>query len=87
MLPTSASSHQVGDRLRTGFAHDSATSVPVVVPDVRGLDPAELDTYAANLSRVPDVSEVSAPDGTFVGGSRVGPPTGGDRDWPTAAHS
>ena len=76
MLPTSTSSHQVGDRLRTGFAHDSATSVPVVVPDVRGLDAAELDTYAANLSRVPDVSEVSAPNGTFAGGNRVGPPTG-----------
>ncbi|MGO9510238.1 MAG: MMPL family transporter [Mycobacterium sp.] len=76
VLPTSTSSHQVGDRLRTGFAHDSATSVPVVVPDVRGLDPAELDTYAANLSRVPDVSKVSAPNGTFAGGNRVGPPTG-----------
>jgi RND superfamily putative drug exporter len=76
VLPTSSSSHQVGDRLRTGFAHDSSTSVPIVVPDVRGLDPAELDTYAADLSRVPDVSEVSAPGGTFVGGNRVGPPTG-----------
>ncbi len=76
VLPTSTSSHQVGDRLRTGFAHDSATSVPVVVPDVRGLDPAEMDTYAADLSRVADVSKVSAPNGTFAGGNRVGPPTG-----------
>jgi len=76
VLPTSTSSHQVGDRLRSGFAHDSSTSVPIVVPDVSGLEPAELDTYAANLSRVPDVSEVSAPNGTFAGGNRVGPPTG-----------
>ncbi|OBH08300.1 hypothetical protein A5696_20460 [Mycobacterium sp. E2699] len=75
VLPTSASSHQVGDELRTGFAHDSATAVPVVVPDVRGLSAAALDTYAADLSRVPDVSGVSAPDGTFVGGNRVGPPS------------
>ncbi|SPM31169.1 MMPL family transporter [Mycobacterium terramassiliense] len=74
VLPTSASSHQVGDELRTGFAHDSATAVPVVVPDVRGLSPAALDDYAADLSRVPDVSGVSAPDGTFVGGNKVGPP-------------
>ncbi|GAB7144936.1 MMPL family transporter [Mycobacterium riyadhense] len=74
VLPTSASSHEVGDRLRTGFAHDSATAVPVVIPDMRGLNPADLDTYAASLSRVPDVSAVSAPSGTFVGGNRVGPP-------------
>jgi RND superfamily putative drug exporter len=74
VLPTSASSHQVGDELRKGFAHDSATAVPVVVPDVSGLSPADLDKYAADLSRVPDVSGVSAPGGTFVGGNRVGPP-------------
>ncbi len=74
VLPTSASSHQVGDRLRTGFAHDSATVVPVVVPDARGLAPADLDKYAANLSRVPDVSAVTDPTGTFAGGDRVGPP-------------
>lgn len=75
VLPTSASSHQVGDRLRTGFARDSATAVPVVIPDARGLSPADLDAYAADLSRVTDVPAVSAPGGTFVGGNRVGPPT------------
>ena len=75
VLPTSASSHQVGDQLRSDFAHDLSTAVPVVVPDVRGLSPADLDTYAAALSRVPDVSAVSAPSGTFVGGNQVGPPT------------
>jgi putative drug exporter of the RND superfamily len=74
VLPRSASSHQVGDELRNGFAHDSATAVPVVVPDARGLSPADLGKYAADLSRVPDVSAVSAPGGTFVGGNRVGPP-------------
>ena len=73
VLPRSASSHQVGDELRNGFAHDSATAVPVVVPDAHGLSPADLDKYAADLSRVPDVSAVSAPGGTFVGGNRVGP--------------
>jgi RND superfamily putative drug exporter len=76
VLPVSASSHQVGDELRTKFAHDSATSVPVVLPDVRGLSPADLDQYAADLSRIPDVSAVAAPTGTFVGGERKGPPTG-----------
>lgn len=74
VLPQSSSSHQVGDQLRTNFAHDSATAVPIVIPDARGVSPADLDTYAAGLSRVPDVSAVSAPSGTFVNGNRVGPP-------------
>jgi putative drug exporter of the RND superfamily len=75
VLPSSTSSHQVGDQLRTNFAHDFTTSVPIVIPDARGLSPADLDQYAADLSRVSDVSAVSAPSGTFVGGNRVGPPT------------
>ncbi|WP_077090632.1 MMPL family transporter [Mycobacterium rhizamassiliense] len=74
VLPPSTSSHQVGDQMRENFVHDFATSVPVVVPDAGGLSPADLDKYAADLSRVPDVSAVSAPGGTFVGGNRVGPP-------------
>ncbi|GFG74993.1 MMPL family transporter [Mycobacterium botniense] len=77
VLPGSASAHQVGDQLRTAFADDSATAVPVVVPDARGLRATDLDRYAAELSRVPDVSAVSAPTGMFVGGKKVGPPGGG----------
>lgn len=76
VLPRSASAHQVGDQLRNDFAHDSATSVPVVIPDATGLKPADLDNYAADLSRVADVSAVSAPGGTFTAGNRVGPPAG-----------
>ncbi len=74
VLPKSASAHQVGDQLRTNFANDSATAVPIVVTDVRGLAQGDLDKYAADLSRVPDVSAVSAPGGTFVGGNVAGPP-------------
>jgi putative drug exporter of the RND superfamily len=74
VLPRSASAHQVGDQLRSNFAHDSATAVPIVVPDARGLSSADLDKYAAGLSRVLDVSAVTGPSGTFVGGNRVGPP-------------
>jgi uncharacterized membrane protein YdfJ with MMPL/SSD domain len=75
VLPTTASAHAVGDQLRHDFTDDSATAVPVVVPDARGVRPSDLDRYAADLSRVPDVSAVSAPTGTFVRGSRVGPPS------------
>ncbi|OBK13870.1 MMPL family transporter [Mycobacterium asiaticum] len=76
VLPESASSHQVGDELRDNFSRDSATSVPIVIPDVRGVSPADLDSYAADLSKVPDVAAVSAPSGTFIGGKAAGPPVG-----------
>ena len=73
VLPRSASAHQVGDQLRNDFANNSATGVTVVVPDANGVAPTEMEQYAAELSRVPDVTAVSAPTGTFVAGARVGP--------------
>jgi RND superfamily putative drug exporter len=75
VLPKSASAHVVGDQLRHDFADDSATAVSVVVPDVRGVRPVDLSRYAADLSRVADVTAVSAPTGTFAHGSQVGPPS------------
>jgi putative drug exporter of the RND superfamily len=77
VLPKSASAHQVGDQLRNDFVDDSANAVTVVVPNAEGLSDAVVDQYAANLSRVADVSSVSAPTGTFVSGNKVGPPAGG----------
>jgi RND superfamily putative drug exporter len=74
VLPRSASARQVADMLDTDFANGLGTEVTVVVPDARGTAPADLQRYAAELSRVPDVSSVSAPDGTYVGGTRAGPP-------------
>jgi RND superfamily putative drug exporter len=75
VLPTSASAHQVGDQLRKDFADDSATAVTAVIPDADGLGSTDLERYAAELSRVPDVSAVSGPTGTFVAGARVGAPS------------
>ncbi len=75
VLPTSVSAHQVGDQLRNDFADNSATAVTAVIPDADGLAPVDLERYAAELSRVPDVSAVSAPTGTFVAGIRVGAPS------------
>ncbi len=77
VLPPSASSHQLGDQLRTNFAHDFAMTVPIVVPDAGSVSPADLDRYAADLSRVPNVAAVSSPTGTFVNGERKGPPSTG----------
>lgn len=75
VLPPSASAHQVGEALRNDFASDSNTQLSVVIPDADGLNPVELDRYAADLSRIVDVSAVSAPTGTFVAGNKVGPPS------------
>ena len=74
VLPKSASAHQVGDQLRNDFVDDSSTAVSVVVPDANGLDAATYERYSVDLSRVPDVSTVSGPSGTFVAGARVAPP-------------
>src|SRR6478609_2008893 len=75
VLPQSLSARQVGDELRNDFAVDSSSNVTVVLPDAAGVPPSELDRYAAALSRVPDVSSVSAPGGTFVDGTPAGPPS------------
>ncbi|KAA1249197.1 MMPL family transporter [Mycobacterium simiae] len=75
VLPPSASARQVGDELRSNAAINTATNVIVVIPDATGVTPAELNAYAARLSKVPDVLSVSAPGGTFMGGSLTGPPS------------
>jgi uncharacterized membrane protein YdfJ with MMPL/SSD domain len=75
VLPTSASAHEVGDQLRNDFTDNSSTAVSVVVPDAAGLTLAEFARYSVDLSRVPDVSTVSGPAGTFTGGARVAPPS------------
>jgi len=75
VLPQTLSARQVGDELRNDFAVDSARNVSVVIPNTNGVTPADLDRYAAALSQVPDVSSVSAPGGTFVGGRPAGPPS------------
>jgi RND superfamily putative drug exporter len=76
VLPKSASAHQVGDQLRRDFTTNFETAVPAVITDSTGLSAGEVSRYAADLSRVPDVTSVSAPAGTFVGGKVVGPPSG-----------
>lgn len=82
VLPTSASAHQVGEKLRQDFTDNAATAVQIVIPDAAGMSPKELTRYAIELSRVPDVTSVSASTGIFAGGRAVAPPvapTGPDR--------
>lgn len=75
LLPGAASARMVGDALRDDFPSNPAAAVTVVIPDATGIDTAELNRYAAELSRIDDVPSVSAPGGTFVDGTRIGPPT------------
>ncbi|GAY15239.1 membrane protein [Mycobacterium sp. shizuoka-1] len=75
VLPTSSSSHVVGDQLRNRFDTDLAKNLTVVLPNATGITPMQLDSYAAALSTVSDVASVSSPGVTFVGGHSVGPPT------------
>ena len=75
VLPKSASAHQVGDLLRNDFSSNLNSGMTVVIPQAAGVTEADLDRYASDLSRVPDVSLVSAPGGTFAGGNKVGPPS------------
>ncbi|SON63840.1 Trehalose monomycolate exporter MmpL3 [Mycobacterium simulans] len=75
VLPQTVSARQVGDELRSGFAIDALTDVSVVVPNACGVSLTVLDRYAADLSRVPDVTAVSGPTGTYRQGARVGPPS------------
>ncbi|KLO28023.1 membrane protein [Mycolicibacter heraklionensis] len=74
VLPESASSRQVAEMLESDFANDVGIAVSVVIPQADGLSGADLGRYAAELSRVADVSTVTAPTGTFVAGRRTGPP-------------
>jgi RND superfamily putative drug exporter len=74
VLPRSASARQVADMLDNDFPSGLGNALTVVVPDARGLSPVDLERYAAELSRVPDVSAVTPPAATFVAGNLVGPP-------------
>ena len=72
VLPTSASAHQVGDQMRDDFVINSETAVTIVIPDTDDLTRSEIQHYATDLSRVPDVSAVSTPTATYVAGAAVG---------------
>ena len=75
VLPQSLSAREVGDQMRDEFAVDSARNATVVIPDAAGITPEDLGRYAAELSRVADVSSVSSPTGTFIDGVPAGPPS------------
>ncbi|MDQ4070846.1 MAG: MMPL family transporter, partial [Actinomycetota bacterium] len=76
VLPASASSRQVQDALRTNFTSNEASALSVVAAHVGDPDArrADLERYAADLSRAPGAARVDALTGSYVGGQRVAPP-------------
>ena len=71
VLPASASSHQVGNVLRTEFDQNSANALTVVLPDVGSTASGQLSAYAARLSLEKGADSVVSPAGTFVSGKRI----------------
>ena len=64
VLPTTASSRQVGDALRTDFTTNDAGAIDVVTTSA--VAPAALAGYARTLSELPSVARVDTSAGTFV---------------------
>ena len=76
VLPTSASSRQVQDDIRSRFASNEAFTLQVVAIDV-GAPAArtdEIDRYAAALSQTPGAARVDALTGSYIKGQQVAGP-------------
>ena len=72
VLPASASSRQAQEAIDSHFARGEGNGI-VVVGTSSGTAPslASISTYAASLSRLPDVARVDAASGSYVDGDRV----------------
>jgi RND superfamily putative drug exporter len=77
VLPSTATSHQVSQDLRDNFPVDATNNMLVVAEDMGS--PAEnrsdIESYAADLSRVDGVYAVEAATGTYLAGRGVAEPT------------
>ena len=73
VLPSSASSRQVQDDIRTRFASNEALTLQAVATRIG--DPAaraeEIDRYAAALSRAPGAARVDALTGSYINGQQA----------------
>ncbi|KKW62691.1 hypothetical protein AAV95_21070 [Mycolicibacterium elephantis] len=69
-LPTTIESRRVGDVLRSEFPARLIAAMDVVLDGTVGAD--QLDTYAAELSRLPHVVAVTLATTDYVDGQRIG---------------
>jgi RND superfamily putative drug exporter len=86
VLPAQAEGRQVAEAVRTSFASDEAGALSVVAPGIG--DPmahlADIDGYAAALSRLDGVDRVDALTGSYVAGRRLQGPLAAASPPPTA---
>jgi putative drug exporter of the RND superfamily len=76
VLPASASSRQVQDAIRHGFAGNEAGAFSIVAPTATA-SPAVVGSYAARLSTLSGIGRVDAATGSYAGGNQVAPPNPG----------
>ncbi len=74
VLPAKASAREALGTISTEFASRESSATEIVVPNYSATDARALTTYAAALSKVPEVARVDAAGGSFVGGNLVAPP-------------
>ena len=70
-LPADDPAAVAGQSVRTAFVGNDASPIEIVFPS--GQAPADGAAYAREVSQVPGVEAVVAPDGVFTDGRRVGP--------------
>ncbi|MEU6564537.1 MMPL family transporter [Nocardia nova] len=72
VLPAGVAAHQVGDEIREGFDANPTGTVQIVMTGPGVHDTAALDRYSGELSRVPGVTAVAGPTGSYHDGARLG---------------
>ncbi|MCT7659258.1 MMPL family transporter [Mycobacterium deserti] len=73
ILPSSFAARQVGDQIHENFNQDLAATVHIVVPATEHLGEVALNSYAAELSALPEVVAVDTGSQTFTSGTAAGP--------------
>ena len=79
VLPSEASSHQVSQTLRDDFPVDATNNMLVVADNIGDVSEkrSDIESYAADLSKVEGVYAVEAATGTYLDGEVVAPPNEG----------
>ena len=72
VLPTTASSRQVQDEIRTNFTSNEAGAVQVVAQGAVTI--TQIRAYASALSRLEGTARVDARTGSYLNGAQVAPP-------------
>ena len=73
VLATSASARQVGTEMRTDYRNDSTANLSIIADPPADVTSQEIDLYASDLSKVQDVTSISAPTGVYMHGQNVRP--------------